>query len=342
MGTVNTVSFPGLGIYNLEINRVAFSFSIGDNEISIYWYAIIITFGMILAMLFAMWKAKDFGLTSDNMVDVALWGVPAALIGARIYYVLFRLDKFETMWEMINFRNGGLAIYGGVIAGFLTALIYCKKKKIPVFAMFDLGALGFFIGQIIGRWGNFVNCEAFGGKTNLPWRMLIQYASGTVITGVHPTFIYESLWNLIGLILAWFVVRKIQKADGEIFFFYTAWYGLGRAFIEGLRADSLYLFGVIRISQLLGAVLCVAAIVCLVLIRMGKWTKLVSDFQARREAKRGVYSPVYDKEKKEAAMLDETTVNDSDLFVASLEAHRNMKTDEDYKDTKNSFLRGDK
>lgn len=324
VSTVNIISFDKLGIYDIKIDRVAIK-NIFGTGINIYWYAIIITFGMILAVIFAMWQAKKFGLKSDNIVDVALWGVPFALIGARLYFVVFMLDHFDSLWDMINFRNGGLAIYGAVIAGFITGLIFCRVKKINALALFDVCSFGFFIGQAIGRWGNFVNAEAYGSETNLPWGMTIvnlnEVTNETtdVVSSVHPTFLYESLWNVIGLLIAFFIIKRLRKENGEIFCFYMGWYGAGRAVIEGLRQDSLRVLGVFRVSQILGIVFAVLAVVFFILLRAGVVRKLQSKAEAHRLKKNGVYANVFEGGESEEAPI---TVNESDLFMASLEAHR--------------------
>ncbi|MBR5721800.1 MAG: prolipoprotein diacylglyceryl transferase [Clostridia bacterium] len=331
-GTTNIIEFPGLGIYDMHIDRVAIRnlFGLG---LDIYWYAVIITLGMILAIGFCMWRAKDFEVKSDNIVDVALWSVPIGLVGARLFYVLMKLSSFESFWDVINFRNGGLAIYGGIIAGFATGLVFCRIKKLNTLAMFDCASFGFFIGQAIGRWGNFVNGEAYGSVTDLPWGMTIQryYVDSTtsevllsdrIIGPVHPTFLYESLWNVIGFLIAVFIIRKFKKEYGECFFFYMGWYGLGRAFIEGLRADSLKIGETVRISQIIGIVFFVVSCVCFILIRLGVWRRF---FESKAEKKRileGTYSPVFEHDGAE--IVENDSVNETDLFVASLEAHRGV------------------
>ena len=335
--TTNIIEFPGLGLYDIRVDRIAIHdlFGLG---LDIYWYAIIITLGMIAAIAFCMWRAKDFGVKSDNIVDVALWSVPFGLIGARVYYVLMKLDSFESFWDMINFRNGGLAIYGGIIAGFITGLIYCRIKKLNVLAMFDCASFGFFIGQAVGRWGNFINGEAYGSATTLPWGMTIQryyldsstsevLLSERIVGPVHPTFLYESLWNIIGLLIAVFIIRKFKKEYGECFFFYMGWYGLGRAFIEGLRADSLYIFGAVRISQLLGIIFFVLSLVCFILIRAGVWRRFTDRLEEKKRAKEGYYAPVFEHDGAE--IVENNDVSETDLFVASLEAHRNVNQVED-------------
>ena len=320
MGMTNTISFNKLGIFDLEINRVAIN-NIFGTGIDIYWYAIIITFGMILAISFCMWQSKKFGFTSDELLDVCLWGVPCALIGARLYFVLFMLDHFDSLWDMINFRNGGLAIYGGIIAAFIVGLVYCKIKKKNALALFDLASFGFFIGQSIGRWGNFVNAEAYGSVTDLPWGMSINGAEA-----VHPTFIYESLWNLIGFLIAFIVIKRVKKEHGEIFCFYMGWYGLGRAFIEGLRQDSLKVLGVFRISQILGLVFFVGAIVLFVLIRKGVIRKLTEKIVQKQVDKQNSYTNVFESSEDEDSVI---TVNEADLFMASLEAHRGRNREDE-------------
>ena len=230
---------------------------------------------MLAGLYFCMKQSKHYGLTEDNVMDMVLWAVPCCIIGSRIYYVLFYLDLYRKAdgsldWgAMLRIWDGGLAIYGTVIVGVLVALIYTKRHKIPFFAMTDLAVMGLMLGQIIGRWANFINREAFGTETTLPWRMKLWVTSYTSIE-VHPTFLYESLWNLIGLLLIVFIVSKGRRFDGENTWFYFLWYGLGRSWIEGLRTDSLYLFNWelfgqrIRVSQALSIVMAAVAAFMLV------------------------------------------------------------------------------
>ncbi len=196
-----------------------------------------------------------FGLTQDKILDMFILVVPSGIVGARLYYVLFHPDGFFGAGNWLNIfkiRQGGLAIYGGIIAAVIAIFIYSRRKKIPAAVFFDVGALGLLIGQAIGRWGNFFNREAYGYETELPWKMGLISGSNTVY--VHPTFLYESLWNNIGFIWIHRFSKKNRKYDGQVFLLYVAWYGLGRFIIEGLRSDSLYLFGSdIRISQLVAA-----------------------------------------------------------------------------------------
>ena len=266
------LSFPGLGIDPFLVDGTAFA--IGSLDIK--WYGIIITIGMIIAFLIARNRAKFEGIIEDDIYDVTLFCIVFGVIGARLYYVLFNLDDYimtdGTVWqniknsflEIINIRGGGLAIYGGIIAGVITGFVAARVKKIRFPVLLDVAAPAVLVGQILGRWGNFFNVEAFGSETSLPWRMGIHTTDG--VAGewmseifVHPTFLYESLWNLAALALV-LVFYKKKKFNGQVFFFYMAWYGLGRFFIEGLRTDSLML-GDFRISQVVALVTFVAGIV---------------------------------------------------------------------------------
>ncbi len=255
MGT-GMISFPGLGINNLEINRVIFRI-FGQN---VYWYGVIIALGIIAAIFVASYLCKKANLDSDKLFNMFFLAVIFGIPGARIYYVLFTLDYYNSFWDMINIRDGGLAIYGAIIAGLLAILVYCKIKKLNFWAYLDVFAPAVLIAQCIGRWGNFVNQEAFGGLTNLPWRMEIILGGEAV--AVHPTFLYESLWNLVGFILLMCIFKR-RRWNGQIFVIYAGWYGLGRMIIEGLRADSLML-GQIRVSQIVAGLCVIAAIVILI------------------------------------------------------------------------------
>ena len=243
----SVISFPGLGIGEFTINSVAFT--VFGHPIA--WYGVIITLGIILSAIYGLSRAKLEGISTDDMLDVILAAVIFSVIGARIYYVAF-FGNYKTFYDMIAIWNGGLAIYGAVIAGAITLCIMAKIKHKSPLAMLDIGAASIPLGQAIGRWGNFMNAEAYGYETTLPWRMGIADAGGTIY--VHPTFFYESVWNFIGFFLIWYLYKK-KKFNGQIFLTYITWYGFGRMFIEGLRTDSLWLLpGVIRVSQLLGAV----------------------------------------------------------------------------------------
>ena len=264
------ISFPGL-FGDWEINPDPVAIHIGHG---VYWYGIILAVALLVGILLCSRMAKHYGLTEDNVLDMVLWAVPSCIIGARLYYVIFYLDLYRNAdgslnWgEMIAVWDGGLAIYGAVIAGAIVAFFYTRHKKIKFGAMTDLAVIGLLAGQCIGRWANFINREAFGAPTTLPWRMRI-WVSSWEYAEVHPTFLYESLWNLVGLLLILLVVSRARRFDGENTWFYFLWYGLGRAWIEGLRTDSLYLFDwtflgePIRVSQALSLLLAAAAAVML-------------------------------------------------------------------------------
>ena len=287
--TLNTVFFPGLGL-EFHLNRVAVII-LGR---PIYWYGIIIASGLFLAVwLCTRWGGR-YGINGDQIIDMMLFAVPAALVAIRAYYVIFNLSHFQKAdgsldWAAIlRYGDGGLAIYGAIISSAIVLLIFCRVRKISFLAYADLGVHGLFIGQLVGRWGNFMNVEAYGGATALPWRMcsesiaremlakgLVDEAGYQAILsgslGVHPTFFYESAWNFVGLIMVYFIGKK-RKFDGQCFLFYVFWYGLGRAWIEGLRTDSLYLYvgSDIRVSQLLAALSALAAGVVLLAMLLRK------------------------------------------------------------------------
>lgn len=249
------IAFPGLGIKEFSINPVAFN--LFGKEV--FWYGIIIALGLVLAFLWATYASKDEKLPKDTLTDLLIVGLPTAIICARAYYVIFSWDMYKNNWvDIFKIWEGGIAIYGGVIGAFLAGLVYAKVKKISFYKLADIAAPCFLIGQAIGRWGNFINVEAYGSETTLPWGMLI--VQEAVI--VHPTFLYESLWNGLGfLILA--RLRKKKPFEGFIFYGYLLWYGLGRVWIEALRTDSLML-GNLRISQLVaGGCIIVSAVTML-------------------------------------------------------------------------------
>ena len=265
------ISFPGL-FGDWEVNPSPVALDIGNG---IYWYGIIICAGLLLALLFCARQAKKYGLTEDNVYDMIVWQIPLCIIGARLYYVIFYLDLYRNTDGSLNWGkmaaiwDGGLAIYGAVITAYVVLHIFCKKKNLSFGAFADLGVMGLLIGQAVGRWGNFMNREAFGGETTAPWRMRL-WTSASEYIEVHPTFLYESLWNLAGLALIYFVISRARTFDGENTCFYFIWYGIGRTWIEGLRTDSLYLFGwelfgqPIRVSQLLSVGLVIAGLAVLV------------------------------------------------------------------------------
>ncbi len=259
----NHISFPGLGIKEFTIDPVAFTIFGKD----VMWYGVIISVGILLAISYMLYRAKhNEGIKHDDVYDYAIYIVLFGVIGARLYYVLTEFDQYkgktflETLKNSIAIWEGGLAIYGGIIAGGITLAIVSKIKKIKLGKAFDMAAPAVMLGQLIGRWGNFCNGEAYGWSENVatfPLRMHLRKTEisygreDEIFSGfVHPTFLYESLWNLTGFILINLFYKK-KKYDGQVFFMYITWYGFGRMLIEGLRTDSLYV-GDFRISQVIG------------------------------------------------------------------------------------------
>ena len=262
---ISPITFPGLG---LELNP-AVGFRIGS--FSVNFYGLIIAVGLILAVLYGWKRSKQFGIKGDDITDGVLWIVPFAILCARLYYCAFRWveDGYaEDPLSILYIWKGGLAIYGGVIGAVIGVTVFCLIKKIKLPALLDLVALGFLIGQSIGRWGNFFNREAFGAETESFLRMGLMLTSDRMSIGTelyyHPTFLYESLWNAAGFVMLHFLSKR-RKYDGQIALGYAAWYGLGRALIEGLRTDSLY-WGPFRVSQMLAAVSCAAAVIVLLIM----------------------------------------------------------------------------
>jgi phosphatidylglycerol:prolipoprotein diacylglycerol transferase len=269
---VNFVRFPGLGL-GFEIRRHAFTVF----NIEIYWYGIIIALAFLTAVLLAIKSCKKHDLTPDHILDLVLYAAPVSIVSARLFYVVFSWDQYkDDLLGIFRIRDGGLAIYGGVIGALLVAWLYTKKKKISFFHLADFGIPYLLLGQGIGRWGNFTNQEAFGTVTNLPWRMngsvpdayimRVMPEADLSVWGVHPTFLYESLWDIAAFLFLLFY-RKRKKADGEVLCLYLILYGVGRAFIEGLRTDSLYL-GDFRVSQLLSIILVFIGIVLFIYGRL--------------------------------------------------------------------------
>lgn len=324
------IGFPGL-LGGFEIDPDPIAIHIGHG---VYWYGIILALGLLAGLYLCMKQAKRFGLTEDNVLDMILWATPLCIIGSRIYYVVFYLDLYRNAdgsldWgRMLAVWDGGIAMYGTVIVGILVAFIYCRVKKLKFTAMLDLCVMGLFIGQCIGRWGNFMNREAFGTETALPWRMQLWVSQNQTIE-VHPTFFYESFWNLVGLLLVLFIVSRARRFDGENTCFYFLWYGLGRSWIEGLRTDSLYLFDwtffgqPIRVSQALSIVLVVgAASVLFYNIKIRK--RDGSDLLVRQVAERAalaesaeIAEPVPEEETFAAAECSQTPAADAAVTEAA-------------------------
>ena len=316
------VSFPGLGL-EFTVNRVAFSIFGYD----IYWYGVLIAFGIALAMVFVFKNAQKFGLDDDKIADVIMIGLIGGIIGLRAFYVAFSPVKYDSFWDMVNIRDGGLAIYGGLIAGVLTGALMCKWKKVKFLPLLDLVSVGFFIGQSIGRWGNFTNQEVFGTNTTLPWGMISegttryllavqqQLASRGIIvdpyTPVHPTFLYESIWCVIGAVII-VTFMKHRKYDGQMSLFYIAWYGLGRAYIESIRSDTL-LAGSIRVSLAIGVFSAIIAVALLVYFAKKGKTGITQPLVEEKEL------PVEETESGEAEKSDDEASTKEDVDEADVE-----------------------
>lgn len=274
------VYFPNFGSGN-NIFKEGFSldrviFKIPGTDFEIYWYGFLIALGIILAMVYGFKRMKSVGIDPDRATDAVIGGLAGAIIGARLYYIAFNSDMKIT--EFFNFRSGGLAIYGGLIGAILVGGIIAKLRKLKLTALLDIVAPCFLIGQAIGRWGNFFNQEAFGGNTNLPWGMMssttMKYIAenydnlGGKVSSyapVHPCFLYESIWCIIGFVILHFYLKH-RKFDGEVFLIYSGWYGLGRFFIEATRTDSLYLAN-IKVSQLVAGTCVLASVILIIVFR---------------------------------------------------------------------------
>lgn len=282
------ITFPMLGSLSLSFSS---SFTVFGH--TFYWYGVIIACGFLLAVWYAFSHCRQFGLTQDDLLDVILFAVPLGIVGARAYYVIF-YGSYNSFWDMCKIWEGGLAIYGGVIAAVITIFVVCRVKRISPFATLDITSFGLLIGQSVGRWGNFTNREAFGYETELFCRMGLTYADGTTVY-VHPCFLYESLWNALGLLVMHVLLKKTKRRfDGQYFLYYLFWYGLGRVWIEGLRTDSLYI-GSARVSQMLAGV-CVLAAAAIFLLKLKSGTCTPERLFVNRAAARGdTSSPAEDE-----------------------------------------------
>lgn len=288
----NEIQFPHLGI-DLHVDSTAFQIF----GIDIQWYGLLITCGLLLAMIYAFHNMRSYGVHPDRAIDAIIGGIIGAIVGARAYYVILEWDNYAGDWKRIfNLRQGGLAIYGGLIGALVVGCIIAKIRKVRLLPLLDLCGAGFLLGQGIGRWGNFFNQEAFGCNTNSIFGMtggMIQNWITNVYpttnfcqnfgktmdaaTPVHPCFLYESFWCLLGFVVLAICGKKFRKFDGQIFIMYIGWYGLGRFFIEGLRVDSLVI-GNMRISQLIAGI-CVVVSVILLLVIGGRVRRMGSDYQ---------------------------------------------------------------
>lgn len=286
----------------LSLSPVAFTIPLGSHHWDVYWYGIIIATGFLLALLFGIKNAARFGISTDRMLDVVLVTTPVAILCARAYYVIFDGEKLESIGEFFGFGSSsgfaGLAIYGGVIGAFFTGFLMCKIRKVKVLDMFDIASLGFLIGQGIGRWGNFVNQEAFGGLTGSSWwGMQSEKTIAEVGEGmVHPCFLYESIWCLAGFFLLNALSKK-RRFKGETVLTYCVWYGFGRGFIELLRTDSL-MIGSLRVSCLLSFAICIAAATVLVIMHS----------RLRETVGAGNYESVFAE--NEAESIEENTITE--------------------------------
>ncbi len=267
------IRFPNLGI---TLEHVGKTISIGG--FSIAYYGMIIAFGMVAGFLMASWEAKRLNQNGEMILDLALWDIIFAVISARLYYVLFSWEYYsQNLIEIFNIRGGGMAIYGGIIGGVITTFVFARIRKLSFYELLDIACTGLLIGQIFGRWGNFFNREAFGGYTNNLFAMQIRRSDvragdvtkellshivtldGVEYIQVHPTFLYESLWNIVVLLIILWHTKK-RRFQGELFLMYLCGYGLGRLWIEGLRTDQLKIFGTqIPVSQLLSGILCLGS-----------------------------------------------------------------------------------
>ena len=298
------LQFPKLG-WAFNINRVAFS--IGN--LDIYWYGITFALAFVVGLIYFSRRTQKIGIHPDDALDTVLWAVVGGIVGARAYFVIFQWDALykDNPWKIFAFREGGLAIYGGVIGAILVGFIVTRIKKIPLLPLLDIGLPALLMGQAIGRWGNFFNIEAFGVNTNLPWGMtsdsIVAYLQRPDVVAqleklgqtvdpympVHPTFFYEFLWNTLGFILLAYVLTPKRRYDGQVTLGYMAWYGLGRMFVEGLRTDSLVTempWGMIRVSQYLGGILFVFATVYMIVMHFvvkKKGAVLYADTEVSKE-----------------------------------------------------------
>ena len=301
------VYFNGLN-NPVNVSSVLADFTVFGHEFTIRWYGAIIAFGFLLAVLFGGRMAYKWKMSLDKMVDVLIYGTIFGIIGARLYYCIFKWELYkDNPIEMVQIWNGGLAIYGGIIGGLAAAYVVCRVRKMNFWNLLDIASMSLLIGQGIGRWGNFANQEAFGTNTDLPWGMWSSKVASYITShydeitsngiaidpnkAVHPTFLYESLWCLLGVLVLYIITRKARKFSGQIFLSYGVWYGIERAVVEGFRTDSLYFAGTtIRVSQLLSAVLagvCLLIMIAL-LIKYGKNPKPIDgvDFFLEEELKK--------------------------------------------------------
>lgn len=345
----NQVIFPKLGI-DITINDTAFTLF----GLEIKWYGLLITLGMLLAMIYCFSQMKKYGIDPDRAIDAVIGGIIGGLIGARVYYVIMQWDDYAGNWKSIfNIRNGGLAIYGGIIGAVIVGGLVAKLRKVKLLPLLDVASMGFLLGQGIGRWGNFTNQEAFGYNTDNIFGMSSGKIRDWIISvnsdmsspadliamnadkPVHPCFLYESIWCLLGFVLLAVFAKKIRKFDGQIFLMYLGWYGFERFFIEGLRTDSL-MIGTMRVSQVLAAICFIASIILLIVFlnkvkRMGDEYVLYVDTKESKELirqseLRGMKNNIESDSDKEEPDGEEQEIQDIDVN----NEENNDNSDENY------------
>lgn len=316
MSDTVAVYFNGLSD-SINVSSVLAEFSLFGHEITIRWYGAIIAFGFLLAVLFGGRMAYKWKMSIDKMLDVLIYSTVFGIIGARLYYCVFKWNLYkDNLLDIFKIWEGGLAIYGGIIGGIAAAFVVCKVRKMNFWNLMDIAAMSLLIGQGIGRWGNFTNQEAFGTNTDMPWGMWSSKVSAYITShmdefqangitmdpnkAVHPTFLYESIWCIAGFFVLYIICRKARKFSGQIFLTYGVWYGVERAVVEGFRTDSLYITGTtIRVSQLLSAIIAVTCLIILItlLVKVKKNPKPIDgvDFFLEEELKK-------EKLKKEEAV----------------------------------------
>jgi phosphatidylglycerol:prolipoprotein diacylglycerol transferase len=308
------IGFPGIG-WGFTQNPVIFP--IGET-FALTWYALILVTGLLAAVWYCMRQTEHFGIKQDEVYDVLFCAVPAAVIGARLYYVAFDWASYKDDPITILYTwHGGLAIYGCIIGAVIATVLFCRFRRVNTGAMLDLGAMGLLIGQAIGRWGNYVNGEIYGMETTVPWRMRVPSGSD-----VHPLFLYESLWNILGLVLLRLFMKK-RKYNGQMFTLYVAWYGLGRAVLEGMRHPEFNLkLGDVMISQFVAILSCVAALAVFFITTFFKktaplmeWTEARDEYESLRRERKGIVGETGEIEETEAAEdgTEETATEDAPL-----------------------------
>lgn len=324
------IEFPALNL-KFGISDTIVQFRLFGVDFALRWYGLLIAIGFLLAVIYALRRARQFEIDPDRLIDVTLVSALFAFVGARLYYVLFSSDLstyLDDPLSIFQVWRGGLAIYGGIIFAFVTAIWMCRVRKVNTLAVFDIASLGFLIGQGIGRWGNFFNQEAFGGNTSLPWGMtgsIIQQGLNGVEFNpdlpVHPTFLYESLWCILGFVLLHFVSKKAYQFKGQIFAMYIMWYGLGRFMIEGLRTDSL-LLGTMKVSQIVAALSVLGGLALYFILRARHNSLPVDLFEEKPEESTIPIDEEYEVADGDAPDESEDTAGDRDAEEAGTEETR--------------------